>query len=85
MERAFTVGPQRMDPLRADTRPMNRKKRMRYPRALKVDLGPTITALPAYFSACASSESDRESGFSQNDMSALPLKADMCGAIGHVG
>ena len=28
--------------------------------------------------------SDRESGFSQTAMSALPPKADMCGALAHV-
>ena len=28
--------------------------------------------------------SDRKSGFPQNAMSALPLKADMCGALGDV-
>jgi hypothetical protein len=28
--------------------------------------------------------SDRESGFPQKAMSALPLKADMCGALAHV-
>ena len=28
--------------------------------------------------------SDRESGFLQKAMSALPPKADMCGALGHV-
>ena len=30
------------------------------------------------------SNSDRESGFPQTVMSALPLKADMCGALAHV-
>jgi hypothetical protein len=29
-------------------------------------------------------ESDRESGHPQTTMSALPLKADMCSAVGHV-
>src|SRR5215510_8228325 len=52
MERAFTVGPQRMDPLRADTCPMNREKRTYYTRALEVDLGPTATALPRIFCPC---------------------------------
>jgi hypothetical protein len=57
------------------------------------DLGPKLTFVRFGSKAdiCAAirhvrftPDNDRESGFPQTVMSALPLKADMCGAMGNV-
>jgi len=47
-------------------------------------LGHKLTCAPQNVMFALPPNSDRESGFFQTVMSALPLKADMCSALGHV-
>ena len=53
-------------------------------RSAKVRFGSKADIRTAKSHVRFTSNNDRESGFPQNGMSALPRKADMCGAQAHV-